>query len=145
MMIKNGQDDEHYHLDDRFEYYDCINDSFHKIGIPVRIFPSEYSDATIILHPMVAINEFISTETSTDLIIESELNMKNLKYDKCPHKGYDLTNVPIDRNGFKKCPMHGLCTKRGKLSDQHKLLFIEKKFKQISELIDGDIDTLFIW
>lgn len=139
---ENGQDDEHYHLDDRFEYYDCVNDSYHKVDIPVRIFPKEYNDATIILHPMVAIRETITTETPTIAIIESELNMRNLKNNKCPHKGFDLTNIIVDKNGFRKCPMHGLCTKRGKLSEHHKLLFIERKFNQISELIDEDADTM---
>ena len=28
--------------------------------------------------------------------------------DTCPHKGYDLRNVPVDRDGFRQCPLHQL-------------------------------------
>ena len=28
--------------------------------------------------------------------------------DVCPHRGYDLTNIPIDDKGFRQCPLHQL-------------------------------------
>ena len=28
--------------------------------------------------------------------------------DICPHRGYDLRNVPIDADGYRQCPLHQL-------------------------------------
>ena len=28
--------------------------------------------------------------------------------DVCPHRGYDLRNVPVDRDGYRQCPLHQL-------------------------------------
>ena len=31
--------------------------------------------------------------------------------DFCPHRGYDLRNVPVDRSGYRQCPLHQLRVK----------------------------------
>lgn len=33
---------------------------------------------------------------------------KELIDGKCPHKGYDMSKVPCDEEGRKRCPLHGL-------------------------------------
>ena len=34
--------------------------------------------------------------------------------DACPHRGYDLRNVPIDADGYRQCPLHQLRTSTGR-------------------------------
>jgi hypothetical protein len=31
-----------------------------------------------------------------------------LNHNKCPHRGYDMSSVPANEDGKKKCPLHGL-------------------------------------
>ena len=38
--------------------------------------------------------------------------------DVCPHKGYDLRSIPVDRDGYRRCPMHQLRVK----APQHSML-----------------------
>lgn len=124
--VENGQEEEHYHLDDRFDY--IKGGSHYPIVCPVRIAPSDYPDHTVEYVPMVAVKKTIETHTPVEMIKESKLNMDNLKNDRCPHRGYDLSNVEPDENGVRRCPMHGLCTKGGKLIPEHELLFKQTEF-----------------
>ena len=31
--------------------------------------------------------------------------------DVCPHRGYDLRTIPIDGDGYRRCPLHQLKVK----------------------------------
>ncbi len=52
-------------------------------------------------------NDAMRYPTSIDLIAKSKLKHKCIHKGKCPHRGYDLTDVkPI--NGIITCPLHSL-------------------------------------
>ena len=39
--------------------------------------------------------------------------------DICPHKGYDLTSVPIDADGYRQCPLHQLMVRAPRREREH--------------------------
>ncbi|MDT0496497.1 Rieske 2Fe-2S domain-containing protein [Algiphilus sp. W345] len=40
--------------------------------------------------------------------LEDEQQSKRMKAGICPHRGADLSNLPIDADGCVQCPLHGL-------------------------------------
>lgn len=40
--------------------------------------------------------------------LEAEFKERRLKNMVCPHRGADLSTLPIDRHGCVECPLHGL-------------------------------------
>lgn len=109
---ENGQDYIHYHTDTRFV-------KFNEDGTIKREHRSHYfcntfrpilgkdGDLRYIVLPVI--NEDFTAITDVNLISKSKIRHKCSK-NKCPHRGYDLSQVK-EVNGFKKCPLHGLIIK----------------------------------
>lgn len=110
--VENGQEEAHYHLDYRFIVH--RNDSSfptvknkhsqHRFGTNIR--PTK-DFGEIEYHALPVINEEFTGITPVEMISKSKLKMNNIKKNKCPHKGFDLSQVPLV-NGVKVCPLHGL-------------------------------------
>ena len=43
-----------------------------------------------------------------DGFVKLRASFKDAQGLRCPHRGYDLSSVPIDANGFRQCPLHQL-------------------------------------
>lgn len=99
----NGQHEEHYHADHRWEALDKSN-----VAIVYQVYRLTKNVDTRIEY--VRLRCKTTSEwgvTPVDLISRSTLNHKCLVNGKCPHKGFDLSNtLPI--NGVITCPLHGL-------------------------------------
>lgn len=97
--IENGQIEKHYHLDSRYVNNTYLQHS--RISLPLKSNQRlEYRNLRK-LH-----NEEIH---STPVIMISKSKMKHqcIHKNKCPHRGYDLSNeTPI--NGVITCPLHSL-------------------------------------
>lgn len=104
--IENGQKEIHYHLDTRFY-----------IGNTKLLRPednAEFGDLEWVELPVI--NERFEGSTPTNDIGKSKLKHKCIHKGKCPHRGYDLSQVkPVNtigflknENGIIKCPLHGL-------------------------------------
>lgn len=101
--IENGQKETHYHLDTRY---------IHKREIPL------YSTHLRINFPLQLKQKFEFRElikwrqeeiiaTGVNLISKSKLKRNCIHKGKCPHRGYDLSQIePID--GVITCPLHSL-------------------------------------
>lgn len=109
---ENGQPEIHYHLDYRFikhrdnsNFPTVINrHSSHVYGEVIR--PTN-KDGELEYHILPVINEEFTGVTPVHLIKNSKLKHKCIHKGKCPHRGYDLSQVKsID--GVKTCPLHGL-------------------------------------
>ncbi len=104
---ENGQSEQHYHVDFRFE---CV-DNATEIGtnITSRIYPNrtEFKNKKIEYVKMKCRLSDQLGSTPVHMIKHSRLKHKCIYKGKCPHRGYDLSQVkPI--NGKIKCPLHGL-------------------------------------
>ena len=110
---ENGQKDIHYHLDYRFIRHN--NDglfptiqnkhSNHVFGKETR--PTQgYGKLEYFLLPVI--NTEFKGITPVNMIKKSKLKHKCIHKGKCPHRGYDLSQVEADRDGVKTCPLHGL-------------------------------------
>jgi nitrite reductase/ring-hydroxylating ferredoxin subunit len=106
---ENGQKEIHYHIDERFVDFD---ENYFKEREDYYI---DYSDKRIILkkHEKIerfalpVFNEDIITVTENTAIAKSKIKHKCIYKGKCPHRGYDLSQVkPVD--GIIKCPLHSL-------------------------------------
>lgn len=100
---ENNQTESHYHVDTRYlekerDYlqYDRIN-------------PNKLSDNEKIEYRLLKkhTNVFKGI-TPVQLISKSKLKHNCIHKGKCPHRGYDLTNVLPDEKGIITCPLHGL-------------------------------------
>ena len=111
--IENGQKSIHYHLDYRFIKHENDGDfptiinthSKHVFGAELR--PNK-KFGKLEFHLLPVINEDFKGITHVDLIKNSKLKHKCIHKGKCPHRGYDLSQVKADENGVKTCPLHGL-------------------------------------
>ena len=110
---ENGQQEPHYHIDYRFLRHNKKGD-FPKItnrdkrycfGEKTR-FPKNPNE-TLLYIQLPVINEDFRGKTSVSLISKSKLKHKCVYKGKCPHRGYDLSQVPPE-NGIITCPLHGL-------------------------------------
>ena len=110
--IENGQLETHYHLDYRFIRHSKDGDfptirnshSLHIFGSEIR---PKQSFGNLEYHLLPVINEEFSGVTPVGFIEKSKLKNKCLHKGKCPHRGYDLSQVkPI--GGIITCPLHGL-------------------------------------
>ncbi len=110
---ENGQNEIHYHLDYRFikhkndlKYPNIINKhSKHKFGTTLR--PQLGIDGNIEYIELPVINEDFTGITSVELISNSKIKHKCIHKGKCPHRGYDMSQVK-SIHGTKTCPLHGL-------------------------------------
>lgn len=120
----SGQEKVHYHTDYRFvKTYDEHKPklfkklSYQRYDMPLRlkgnhIFASEgprielkdYKKLEYFILPVVS--EKFKVITNPGLISKG-LENKCIKNGKCPHKGFNLNQVP-EVNGVIKCPLHGL-------------------------------------
>ena len=110
---ENGQTNIHYHLDYRFIKHN--NDglfptiqnkhSKHIFGKDTRL-EQGYGNLEYFLLPVI--NTEFSGVTPVNMIKKSKLKHKCIYKGKCPHRGYDLSQVKADKDGIKTCPLHGL-------------------------------------
>lgn len=110
---ENGQKEVHYHTDYRFlkhendgEFPTIINKHRNHLYSP-NIRPILKDDERIEYIVLPVINEDFKGITPVELISKSKLKYKCIHKGKCPHRGYDLSQVkPI--NGVITCPLHSL-------------------------------------
>jgi hypothetical protein len=112
---ENGQSHKHFHLDWRFIKLESLHNGFpiaknkhsiHVFGTDYRPTLTPTDNLEYILLPVV--NEKFLGVTPLQFIEKcTHLKNKCITDGKCPHKGYDLSQV-IPVNGVIKCPLHGL-------------------------------------
>ena len=110
---ENGQNEIHYHADFRFIKHDNNGDfptpqnTHSKYIFCENIRPKDKIDGVIQYFALPVINEDFKAITGVENIAKSKLKHKCIHKGKCPHRGYDLSQVnPID--GVITCPLHGL-------------------------------------
>lgn len=108
--IENGQKEIHYHADFRFIKLD--SNGFVKRAHSKHFFlhetrPVKYVHGELMYIILPVINENFEYITAPTVITKSKLKHTCIYKGKCPHRGYDLSQVkPI--NGIVRCPLHGL-------------------------------------
>lgn len=110
---ENGQIETHYHVDYRFLKHNgignfpTVRNKHSKYYFCEHIRPQEKLHGIIKYFVMPVINEEFAGITSVSLIQKSKLKHNCIHKGKCPHRGYDLSQVKaID--GKITCPLHGL-------------------------------------
>lgn len=109
---ENGQKEVHYHIDYRFIKHKN-NGNFPTVinKHPTHIYADtirptkDYGELEYFLLPVI--NEEFKGVTPVNLIKNSKLDHKCIHRGKCPHKGYDLSQVK-PKDGKITCPLHGL-------------------------------------
>jgi len=110
---ENGQIGTHYHADYRFIKHKADSDfptvinkhSKHVFAENVR--PIDELSGKLEYYVLPVVNEDFTGITPVDLISKSKMKHKCIHKGKCPHRGYDLSQVKaID--GKITCPLHGL-------------------------------------
>jgi len=110
---ENGQVEDHYHVDYRFVKHKADGDfptvinkhSKHYFVTETR--PKKDLSNRLDHFVLPVINEEFSGITPVHLIVKSKLKHRCIHKGKCPHRGYDLSQVSVV-NGTIKCPLHGL-------------------------------------
>jgi len=110
--MENGQKEVHYHLDYRFirHYNDSkfpkivMSHSTHTYGTEIRPL-KDFGELDYYLLPVI--NEEFTGITPVRMIRKSKLKHKCIHKGKCPHRGYDLSQVKAV-DGVRTCPLHGL-------------------------------------
>lgn len=111
---ENGQKEGHYHADYRFIKHKANGDFPQAVSNHSRhIFLSNGSrllkvgTGKLEYFALPVINETFTGITDVRLISKSKLKHKCIHKGKCPHRGFDLSQVsPVD--GVITCPLHGL-------------------------------------
>ncbi len=120
--IENGQKEVHYHVDYRFIKH--FNDGdfptpyrTHSKHVyinsyrPILHKEKEYSYfgdlETLSYYILPVINEDFKGITPVEFIKKSKLKYKCIHKGKCPHRGYNLSQVK-EKGGIITCPLHGL-------------------------------------
>lgn len=110
---ENGQPETHYHIDYRFlkhendRHFPTVINRHSKYFFGKNIRPEEKIHGDLKYFPLPVINEEFAGQTSVLQILQSKLKHKCIYKGKCPHRGYDLSQVnAID--GKITCPLHGL-------------------------------------
>lgn len=73
-----------------------------------KIRPEIDKDGRLEYLELPVINEHFSGITPVGAITNVKLKHKCIHKGKCPHRGYDLSQVNPDRDGKITCPLHGL-------------------------------------
>jgi len=108
---ENGQMEIHYHTDYRFvkfneNGYVKMKHSLHKFANKPRTQLGIDGELEYFILPVL--NENFMVITPVGLIGKTKLKHKCIYKGKCPHRGYDLSQVPPNENGIITCPLHGL-------------------------------------
>lgn len=106
---ENGQNEIHYHADNRF--IDRAKIAPKRNKKVEKVFSTNQrpikTKEEIKYIPLKVITELHYGNTPVELISKSKLKHKCIHKGKCPHRGADLSQVkPID--GILTCPLHGL-------------------------------------
>lgn len=118
-----GQNMPHYHIDDRFFTLDTETKIFgkEKIYEIVENFSNIVVENSIVScdgqlkGKIVYLDLKLLRNNLTTTFEFGGYSIINYKKDKCPHRGFDLTNTLMDENGVKTCPLHGLKVKKCKI------------------------------
>jgi len=110
---ENGQDYIHYHVDYRFVKHQSNgvfpfvinNHSQHHFVKDIRVQEKIHGELEYFVLPLI--NEDFAGITPVSFILNSKLKHKCIHQGKCPHKGYDLSQVKAV-DGTITCPLHGL-------------------------------------
>ena len=102
---ENGQEEIHYHVDTRYfgeqEHLRNYKLSTGHTRITKYIYKLDYFN-------LKKYDDEIKAITKVSLIKNSKLKHKCIHKGKCPHRGFDLTNIAPDKDGVITCPLHGL-------------------------------------
>lgn len=108
---ENGQPDIHYHMDSRFVYE---KQYYSGVSLGNRIF-KKVGDTRIYLTKFLIFKRINLRVQRTEEIYKTPLSLiKNSKFkckiinNKCPHRGYDLSQIVENEEGEIICPLHGL-------------------------------------
>lgn len=104
---ENGQHSAHYHADFRFVKH-------HELSVVNKHKKYHFVEETrlnannkIEYFILPVINEDFDGITGVELISRSKLKHNCIYKGKCPHRGYDLSQVS-EKDGKITCPLHGL-------------------------------------
>lgn len=123
--MENGQFYEHYHIDTRFinsagkvDIF-CSSKSFMARDLRITVEETLYTRNM----QLRCISDKFSAITNVVNIIKSKLKHPCISKGKCPHRGYDLTDI-IPVNGIITCPLHGLqfWANTGEVIDDHQYM-----------------------
>ncbi len=118
----------HWHLDARFvdakSYNHLSRGWMRKLpgrlerALPVMLLPNSSVRITPETKPAVVmkrrkcVRSFVDAPYMDDAVWMADLEAaharKQLANGHCPHRGADLSTLPIDRHGCVECPLHGL-------------------------------------
>lgn len=115
--VENGQHEIHYHMDFRFTGSDPHKlPKGYELTWDARPTSSSNSPTKVEYLPL-RLSSYITGATGVRLISKSKLKHDCIYKSKCPHRGYNLSTVPVE-DGMITCPLHGLQFD----PDTHKLL-----------------------
>lgn len=110
---ENGQNETHYHVDYRFvkhkadSNFPTVINKHSKHYFVERVRPQKELNGKLEYFVLPMLNDEFAGITPVSLISESKLKHRCIHKGKCPHRGYDLSQVKaID--GKITCPLHGL-------------------------------------
>ena len=123
--VASGQREIHYHTDYRFVRVkmkvrgparDRYKFSFPKVVrrhsehlFVETIRPTlEHVENFLVYYELPVINEGFVGITPPETINKEAIKHKCLVRGKCPHRGFDMSQVEGNQQGIKTCPMHGL-------------------------------------
>ena len=109
--VENGQKEYHYHIDTRFVKQGGVISKDADRSTRYRFLnigrPNEKVHGKIEYFVLPVIDERFEYSTPINFIKKSKLKHKCIHKGKCPHRGYDLSQVkPV--NGVITCPLHSL-------------------------------------
>ena len=139
--IENGQPEQHYHGDERFNVPQTHLPKDWKVWANAGRIPIDskgniinnfgaYDKVWLEMVELFKSDELSAGMTDLNLITKSKLKHKCIHKGKCPHRGFDLSNEPI-KNGVITCPLHSLQFD----GDSGKLLTDMSKIKTYNERI----------
>lgn len=106
---ENGQSHVHYHADFRFIDVEDnkISNEHSKYFSVESLRPQQHIHGEIEYIELPVVNEEFLGRTEVRHIKNSKLKHKCIHKGKCPHRGYDLSQVKAV-DGIITCPLHGL-------------------------------------
>lgn len=110
---ENGQTEYHYHVDYRFvkhfgqKPFPIVKNNHSKHVFVSNIRPQRSRDGNLEYVVLPVINADFAGVTPVHNISKSKLKHAGIHKGKCPHRGYDLSQVPA-KDGQIRCPLHGL-------------------------------------